>query len=92
MGKAYDLIFMDCQMPVMDGYEATRKIREAEGNEKHTPIIAMTAYAMQGDREKCMEAGMDDYISKPISLDVVYKFLNPMQRACLKTLKILEML
>ncbi len=74
--KSYDVIFMDCQMPVMDGYEATRKIRQAEGEEKHTPIIAMTAYAMEGDREKCIKAGMDDYISKPVSLDLVYKVLR----------------
>ena len=74
--KSYDVIFMDCQMPVMDGYKATRKIREAEGEKKHTPIIAMTAYAMEGDREKCIEAGMDDYISKPISLDALYEILR----------------
>ena len=62
----FQVIFMDCQMPVMDGFTATREIRNLEsGSEKHTPIIALTALAMQGDKEKCMRAGMDDYISKP---------------------------
>ncbi|HNX30990.1 MAG TPA: ATP-binding protein [Holophaga sp.] len=69
--RPYDLILMDCQMPVMDGFEATRRIREAQVGSRRVPILAMTANAMQGDRERCLQAGMDDYIPKPVTLDTL---------------------
>ncbi len=72
----YDLVFMDVQMPEMDGIEATKIIREMEGEEKHTPIIAMTAHAMKGDRERCLKAGMDDYVSKPIEPQEMFKVIE----------------
>ncbi len=62
----YDLILMDCMMPVLDGYQATEKIRSLEQGQSHIPIIAMTANAMEGDRQRCLESGMDDYVVKPV--------------------------
>lgn len=76
--RKYDLIFMDCQMPEMDGYEATLKIRDHE--KKHgqnkTPVIAFTANAMTGDRDKCLQSGMDDYITKPVQIKVLENILK----------------
>jgi len=83
-----DFIFMDCQMPEMDGYEATKKIRELESNsDKRVPIVALTAYAMKGDREKILATGMDDYVSKPIDLDSFYGALEKYISADVSTLR-----
>ncbi|MDR0337504.1 MAG: response regulator [Planctomycetaceae bacterium] len=76
--KEYDLVFMDCQMPEMDGYQCTRHLRHALNNAKNhnVPVIAMTAHAMIGDREKCLAAGMDDYITKPIDSEQLRDIVN----------------
>lgn len=81
MPDSFDLIFMDIQMPEMDGMEATREIRKWESKinseqPRHIPVAAITANAMKGDMEKCLEAGMDDYTTKPIKRDVVFKMLE----------------
>ncbi|MBF0548993.1 MAG: response regulator, partial [Deltaproteobacteria bacterium] len=75
--NSFDLILMDVQMPEMDGLEATRAIREKEKQTGgHIPIVAMTAYAMKGDRERCFEAGMDGYVSKPIDPQELFRTID----------------
>jgi CheY-like chemotaxis protein len=72
----YPLVLMDAQMPEMDGYEATRVIRSLERGEKRAIIIALTANVMSGDRDRCLEAGMDDYLAKPIQTHEFYDSIN----------------
>jgi len=72
----YDLVLMDCQMPVADGFQAAEAIRQREGANRRTPIIAMTANAMKGDRERCLQAGMDDYLTKPVTPSALERVLE----------------
>jgi CheY-like chemotaxis protein len=84
--NTYAAILMDCQMPELDGYDATRRIRAAE-NGRRIPIIAMTAHSMPGDRERCVAAGMDDYVSKPVrasQLEAVIKQWLPDRRRSIR--------
>ena len=77
--RRYDLIFMDCQMPVLDGYAATaaiRRLERAKDPHRHTPIIALTAHTLEGDRQKCLSAGMDDYMSKPFQWETMLSILQ----------------
>ncbi len=66
--SSFDLIFMDCGMPELDGYSATRQIRAREAGGARVPIVALTAHAIEGTRELCLKAGMDDFLAKPTSL------------------------
>jgi len=79
--QGYQMILMDCQMPILDGYETTKAIRSGKVGSRYQsiPIIAMTANAMNGDREKCLASGMDDYITKPLDHSVVQAVLSEWQ-------------
>jgi two-component system, sensor histidine kinase and response regulator len=79
--SAYGAVLMDCRLPVMDGYQATAEIRRREGSARRTPIIAMTASVTQADRDRCKDAGMDDYIAKPVMVDDVEVVLARWVRA-----------
>ncbi len=74
--ESYDLVFMDCQMPEMDGYEATRRLRAREGETEHLPVIAVTAHALEEERQKCFRSGMDDYLAKPYTDEELFAVLR----------------
>jgi len=81
--RTYDVVFMDCEMPGMDGYSATAEIRSLQNGHPDVPIIAMTAKAIQGDRERCLAAGMDDYVSKPVRIEDLQALLSRWAPNCI---------
>lgn len=86
----YDLILMDCQMPRLDGFEATRRIRAAEAGDRHIPIVALTAHAMKGTDNECLTAGMDGYLSKPIDRELLRNCLERLLAATVSDMQLAE--
>lgn len=86
--RRYDAVLMDCHMPNLDGYETTRRLRVLEHGSRRTPVIAVTAYAVVGERERCLAAGMDDYLAKPFTREqletVLARWLSPVPRTGLR--------
>jgi CheY-like chemotaxis protein len=78
--QTFDAVLMDIQMPDIDGFEVTRRIRDVEGTERHLPVIATTAHALDGDRERCLASGMDEYLTKPIQFDELFAALERVAR------------
>lgn len=74
--SSYDLVFMDCHMPVLDGFQATREIRQQEGSGRRTPVIALSASLAERDRSRCLDAGMDDYLLKPVSQEALIRVIG----------------
>jgi CheY-like chemotaxis protein len=86
----YDLVIMDCQMPELDGFEATRRIRRLAGSRANVPIVALTANAMQGDRERCLEVGMNDYVTKPVDVGRLSAVMSRWVQAAQTTAPVLD--
>jgi CheY-like chemotaxis protein len=89
-GKPYDAVLMDCQLPVMDGYAATAELRRRENGTDHLPIIALTAHTFGGERDRCLAAGMDDFVAKPVRADALAAALERHIEPPLDTARLLD--